>query len=320
MPGAGEAKGEIMTETSVPSWPKRPRGISALRGLFAERHARYLMPAPAVVTIAAMMVFPVLYTLWLSFHAWFASSPKGPTFVGLENYVTLIFTDSRFQGALLRTVLFTVLAVGVQTVLGIAMALVFNEEFSGRGLFRTLFLLPMMATPVAVSLVWLMMFDPTSGLLNYLLDLVGVGPSLWVADPNLALLCLVVVDSWKFTPLIMLIVLAGLSALPPEPYESAVIDGASAPQLFWHITLPLLRPTIMVAALFRAIDALKTFDSIFVITRGGPLYASETLNIYSFVTAFQYFNMGYSSALLVIFFGIIMGVSVLFMWLRRVSW
>jgi len=309
-----------MTETSAPPRPKRPFGFPAPRGLVSERHARYLLPAPAVIAIAAMMIFPVVYTFWLSFHEWFASSPKSPVFVGLENYYTLIVADPRFQGAFVRTFVFTVLAVGLQTVLGITMALVFNEEFSGRGLFRTLFLLPMMATPVAVSLVWLMMFDPTSGLLNYLLDLVGVGPSLWVADPNLALLCLVVVDSWKFTPLIMLIVLAGLSALPPEPYESAVIDGASAPQLFWHITLPLLRPTIMVAVLFRAIDALKTFDSIFVITRGGPLYATETLNIYSFVTAFQYFNMGYSSALLVIFFVIVMGVSMLCMRLRRVAW
>lgn len=276
------------------------------------------MPAPAVIAIAAMMIFPVIYTFWLSFHEWFASSPKGPSFVGLENYYKLIVTDPRFRGAFVRTFAFTILAVSLQTVLGIAMALLFNEEFRGRGLFRTLFLLPMMATPVAVSLVWLMMYDPTSGLLNYLLSLVGIGPSLWVADPNIALLCLVVVDSWKFTPLIMLIVLAGLSALPPEPYESAIIDGGSAGQLFWHITLPLLRPTIMVAVLFRSIDALKTFDSIFVITRGGPLYATETLNIYSFVTAFQYFNMGYSSALLVIFFVIVMAVSVLFMWLRRV--
>ena len=309
-----------MRDTSAPGRPKAFSGMPLSRSLFSERNARYLMPAPAVVAIAAMMAFPVVYTFWLSFHEWFASSPKGPVFVGLENYYKLIVTDPRFQGALIRTFLFTILAVGLQTVLGIAMALVFNEEFAGRGLFRTLFLLPMMATPVAVSLVWLMMYDPTSGLLNYLLSLLGIGPSLWVADPGIALLCLVVVDSWKFTPLIMLIVLAGLSALPLEPYESAIIDGASANQLFWRITLPLLRPTIVVAVLFRSIDALKTFDSIFVITRGGPLYATETLNIYSFVTAFQYFNMGYSSALLVIFFVIVMTVSVLCMWLRRVSW
>jgi multiple sugar transport system permease protein len=309
-----------MSEVAALARPKRFSGVPSSRALFSERNARYLMPAPAVIAIAAMMAFPVGYTFWLSFHEWFASSPKGPVFVGLENYSKLILTDPRFQGALVRTFLFTILAVGLQTVLGIAMALVFNEEFAGRGLFRTLFLLPMMATPVAVSLVWLMMYDPTSGLLNYLLSLVGIGPSLWVADPRIALLCLVVVDSWKFTPLIMLIVLAGLSALPAEPYESAIIDGASANQLFWRITLPLLRPTIVVAVLFRAIDALKTFDSIFVITRGGPLYATETLNIYSFMTAFQYFNMGYSSALLVIFFAVVMGVSVLCMWLRRVSW
>jgi multiple sugar transport system permease protein len=165
-----------------------------------------------------------------------------------------------------------------------------------------------------------MMFDPTSGLLNYLLALIGQPPSLWVADQNLALVCLVAVDTWIHTPLVMLIVLAGLSALPTDPYESAVIDGANAAQLLWHITLPLLRPTVMVAILFRSIDALKTFDTIFVITKGGPVYASETLNVYSFIQAFEYFNMGYSSALLMIFFALVMGVAIVFMRLRRVSW
>lgn len=309
-----------MSQSQVAPRPLAPGGRFRALNLFDERNARYLMPAPAVIAILGMMIFPLVYTLWLSFHSWFASSPKGPLFVGLENYYKLVVDDTRFQGAFGRTIVFTVLAVGLQTILGIAMALVFNEEFRGRGIFRSLFLLPMMATPVAVSLVWLMMYDPTSGLLNYLLSLVGQPPSLWVADSSLALLCLVVVDSWKWTPLIMLIVLAGLSALPSDPYESAVIDGANPAQLFWHITLPLLRPTIMVAILFRSIDALKTFDSIFVITKGGPVYASETLNIYSFIQAFEYFNMGYSSALLMIFFALVMGVSILFMRLRRVSW
>ncbi|MCL4465712.1 MAG: sugar ABC transporter permease [Chloroflexi bacterium] len=306
--------------SQVPAVPVRAPVRRRSFNLFDERNARYLMPAPAVLAIVGMMVFPVVYTMWMSFQSWFASSPKGPIFVGLDNYVKLITQDARFSGAFVRTIVFTTLAVGLQTILGIAMALVFNEEFKGRGIFRSLFLLPMMATPVAVSLVWLMMYDPTSGLLNYLLSLIGQPPSIWVADQSIALLCLVVVDSWKFTPLVMLIVLAGLSALPTDPYESAAIDGANSAQLLWHITLPLLRPTIMVAVLFRSIDALKTFDSIFVITKGGPVYASETLNIYSFIQAFEYFNMGYSSALLMIFFALVMGVSVVFMRLRRVSW
>ncbi|MDA8218843.1 MAG: sugar ABC transporter permease [Dehalococcoidales bacterium] len=295
-------------------------GRLSLQNIFSDRNARYIMPAPAVIAIMLMMVFPVAYTFWLSFYDWFASAPQGPQFIGLQNYQKLIFEDTRFQGAFVRTFIFTGSAIAIQTVLGIAMALAFNQEFKGRGVLRTLFLLPMMATPVAVSLVWLMMFDPSTGLLNYILSWFGINPSLWVADPNIALYCIVIVDSWKFTPLMMLIVLAGLSALPPEPYESAVIDGANSVQLFWYITLPLLRPVIMVALLFRSIDALKTFDSIFVITRGGPMYASETLNVYGFLSAFQYFNMGYSSALLVIFFIVVMVVSLVFMRLRRVSW
>src|SRR5437868_2482182 len=155
-------------------------------------------------------------------------------------------------------------------IIGVAMALLFNREFWGRGLLRTLAILPMVATPTAIALVFVMMYHPTLGVANYLVSLVGLSPFRWTYSSQTALYALALVDVWQWTPLIILIALAGLASLPREPYEAAHLDGASPRQAFWHITLPLLRPTLVVPSLFRAIDALKTFDIIFVMTQGGP--------------------------------------------------
>jgi len=284
---------------------------------FFRRHPAWIFPLPAVLALFLLMVFPVLYTLWMSLHEWFVSSVTPPSFVGLQNYVEIFTRDTRFYQAVLRTFYFTGLAVLVQTVLGVAIALIFNREFRGKGLVRTLFLFPMVATPVAIALVWMMMYNPTLGILNYFVEGLGLPPGLWIANERTVIPSLALVDTWQWTPFITLIALAGLSALPQEPFEAALIDGASGWQTFWHVTLPLLRPTIMVAVLFRTIDALKTFDIIYVMTQGGPGNASETLNIYIFQTGFSYFHMGYASSLLVILFAIVMFISILLTRARR---
>lgn len=284
---------------------------------FSRRLPAWIFPLPAVLALFLLMVFPVGYTLWMSLHEWFVSSVTAPAFVGLKNYVEILTRDTRFWQAVLRTFYFTVLAVGVQTAFGVAIAVAFNREFAGKGLVRTLFLFPMVATPVAIALVWMMMFNPTLGILNYFLDRLGLEPGLWIASERTVIPALVLVDTWQWTPFITLIVLAGLSSLPHEPFEAALIDGASGWQTFWRVTLPLLRPTIMVAVLFRTIDALKTFDIIYVMTQGGPGNASETLNIYIFQTGFSYFHMGYASSLLVILFAIVMAISLALTGVRR---
>jgi multiple sugar transport system permease protein len=263
------------------------------------------------------MIFPVIYTLYMSVHSWFASSLIGPEFNGLENYRRMFFEDERFRNAVKLTVQFTLLAIVAQIILGVAIALVFNREVKVKGFVRTLFLLPMVATPVAISLVWMFMLNPSMGVLNYFLDLLGLPEQLWTTDPATVIPSLVLVDTWQWTPLITLIVLAGLASLPGEPYESALIDGASKPQIFFYITLPLLRPTIITAALIRSIDCLKTFDIIMVITQGGPGFASETLNIYIFNTGLYYFRMGYASSLLVILFAFVLLTSLLLIKVRR---
>jgi multiple sugar transport system permease protein len=295
-----------------------PLGVRMSR--FGHRYARFIFPAPAVLIVAVIIVYPVFYTGWMSLQEWFASSLTPPKFIAFANYQKILTSDPRFRDAFFRTIYFTIIAVSTETVLGVAMALLFNREFWGRGLVRTLSILPMMATPTAISLVFVMMYHPTLGVMNYLVSLTGLAPFTWTYSSRTALYAIALVDVWEWTPLIMLIALAGLAALPKEPYESALIDGATPFQCFWLITLPLLRPTLVVAILFRSIDALKTFDIIFVMTQGGPSNASETINILLFNQAFSYFNMGYASSIAVALFAIVMGASLILMKVRRVGW
>lgn len=284
-----------------------------------ERWSRWLFPLPSVIVLVALMAFPVAYTFYLSFTSWSPTAVGIPEFIGLANYIKLLTDDERFINAVGRTILFTVVGVSVQCVLGVSLALIFNREFKGRGFFRTIFLMSMVATPVAIALVWMMILDINTGILNYVLNALAGVRVAWLSDRSVVLWSLILVDTWQWTPFIMLIALAGLSALPTEPYESAIIDGANSAQLLWHLTLPMLRPVLMVALMFRSIDALKTFDIIYVITRGGPAFASETLNLYAFSQGLFYFNMGYASAILMLFFLLVMGTSLLFIRLRRAA-
>ena len=270
-----------------------------------------------MLLVAVIIVYPIVYTGWMSLQEWFASSLTRPRFIGLANYGKIVFGDPRFREAVVRTLHFTLVAVAAETLLGVAMALLFNREFWGRGLLRTLAILPMVATPTAIALVFVMMYHPTLGVANYLVTSVGLSPWRWTYSSSTALYALALVDVWQWTPLIMLIALAGLASLPREPYEAAHLDGASTWQAFWHITLPLLRPTLVVAILFRAIDALKTFDIIFVMTQGGPANASETINLLLFNQAFSYFNMGYAASMAVALFAVVMGSSLLLIKVRR---
>jgi multiple sugar transport system permease protein len=292
---------------------------SHLQRSFLDRYFAWIMPTPAVIVLLLLMIFPVAYTVYLSLTKWSPTALGTPDFIGLQNYLELILNDQRFRNAVWRTIWFTVVAVSVQCVLGLGLALIFNREFAGRGVFRTIFLMPMVATPVAIALVWMFILDINNGVLNYVLDMIAGLRVAWLSDRGIVLWSMILVDTWQWTPFIMLISLAGLSALPTEPYEAAVIDGASPVQLFWYLTLPMLRPTLMVALMFRSIDALKTFDIIYVITQGGPAYASETLNLYGYSQGFLYFNMGYASALLVLYFMLVLGVSFLFIRLRRTA-
>lgn len=288
-------------------------------GFMRRRRRSYrLLTMPAMVVVAAVIVFPWLFTVYMSAFDW--KIGQQAHFVGLGNYLALV-TNQRFIEAIVHTFYFTLLAVVFPLLLGTFAALVFHRRFRGRGLLRAIFTMPMMATPVAVALVWTMMFHPQQGVLNYLLTQIGLPPSLWVYSPTWVIPSLVIVEIWHWTPLVMLIVLGGLAALPTEPYESARLDGASEWQLFRYVTLPLIMPFLVVAAVIRTIDAVKAFDTIFVISQGGPGTASETINLYLYLQAFAFYNVGNASAVVVVFFAIIIALALLLLHVReRAKW
>ncbi|MBI2941942.1 MAG: sugar ABC transporter permease [Chloroflexi bacterium] len=284
-----------------------------------DRRLAVILPLPAIVVMLVLMGYPFVNTLLLSIQQVDLTLTRS-VFVGTDNFRKVLFEDERFRNSVFVTVYFSMASVTLELVFGMAMALVLNREFRGLGLIRTLFLLPLVATPTATSVTWMIMMEPSIGVLNYLLEILGLPPSLWIAGPTTVIPSLVMVNVWHGVPFVMLILLAGLRSLPKEPFESALIDGASKVQVFVHITLPLLRPSIVVALLFRTIDTLKVFDAIWIMTRGGPGRASETLHVYSYLTAFEFYDLGYGSAVILAFMGIILAISLVWMKVRQRSW
>ncbi|QFY63712.1 sugar ABC transporter permease (plasmid) [Rhizobium grahamii] len=273
---------------------------------------------PALVVVAAVIVFPWVFTLWMSVNSW--TLGQAQVFAGLDNYLRLA-VDLRFWESLWHTVLYTTLSVVAPLFLGTLAALIFDAQFPFRGLLRGVFVMPMMATPVAIALVWTMMFHPQLGVLNYLLSFIGIGPQEWIYNQKSVIPSLVLVETWQWTPLVMLIVLGGLAAVPREPYESAEIDGANVWQKFRYLTLPMIAPFLMIAVIIRSIDAVKSFDIIYAMTQGGPGTASETINIYLYNTAFSYYDIGYGSAMAVIFFVLIVMLSFILLKVKqRANW
>ena len=284
---------------------------------FVDRHSRWVFPLPAILFILAMMIFPLAFTVFNSFTGWSLSQGKPQTFVGLDNYIKLFTKDPRFLESIWRTFLFSAFALFFEVVLGVATAIfIYMRVYRGSKLVTSILLLPMMATPVAVAMVWLLMFEPTAGIINYALRQLHLPVSQWLASSGSVIPSLALVDIWEWTPLITLIALAGLTTLPNELFEAARVDGASFWQTTWKITLPMLMPTLIVAILLRLIDVLKTFDIIYTMTGGGPGNSSETLNIYTYGQSFSYLNLGYASAMLVIFSTIVAGIALLVTYTR----
>jgi len=289
-----------------------------IQSSFAERNLRILFPLPAIIFVALLMIFPVLYTLFLSFTNWNLTSGMPLSFNGINSYLRVL-TEPRFLHAVGRTFAFTFFAVVIECFLGVAIALILNRAFVGKSIAKLLFLLPLVATPVAVGIVFNLFYDPTIGLANFVLKSLGLPQGLWISSAGSVIPSLILVDVWQWTPMITLIVLAGLAGLSEEPVEAARVDGASEWQILRYVTLPMVMPVILTAVILRLIDALKTFDIIFAMTGGGPGYASETLNIMGFKYSFEYFRMGQSSVILVALFLIVFLCSLGIMKLRASS-
>jgi multiple sugar transport system permease protein len=274
------------------------------------RRLKWTMIAPAVVFIGLMVVFPLAYTAWLSLTDAFGAVNADTSFLGLTNYADALGDTRRFWPAVGRTAVFTVAAVALELVLGMALAMLLRRPFRGMRWMRTILMVPLLATPVAVGVVWLLILDPTVGIANALLGLVGIPPQPFLGSVAQSLPTLVLIDVWQWTPMMTLLLLAGLTTLPEEPEEAALVDGATAWQRFRLVTLPMLGTTIVTALVLRSVDALKTFDLIYATkgAGGGSSYEAETLNVYAYGITFDYSEYGLAAAVLVLFTLLIIGI------------
>ncbi len=259
-----------------------------------------LMVLPAVAVLLAITVFPLVYTLRLTVLSWELTTGFPPQFVGLQNFVRVLFQDPRFWNALMNTGVLVGAGVGLQTVIGTGLALELNQLGRSRPFFLSLLLIPVMIAPVIAGFQFRMIYNDQFGPLNYLLDLMTGGRFrgyAWLADPHVALGAVMFTDVWQWTPFMTLVVLAGLQSIPGELLEAAEVDGASGPQRLWRITLPLLLPVIVVGILVRIMDTFKLFDIVYQLTGGGPGSVTETIAYYTYLQGFKFFSLGYTSAM-----------------------
>jgi multiple sugar transport system permease protein len=285
-----------------------------------DKNIRWLFPMPALFVAGGVFVYPFFRLFWLSFNHWMLTSRKPPSFVGLANFSQAFFEDTHFWRAIWLTLYYALGSVTGQFIIGFGLALLINRKFKGEAAVRTFLLFPLIATPVAMSLVWSMLMNPMMGHLNWYLSLFGIGPSNWAADSATVMPSLIMIEIWHWAPMTMLVLLAGLKSLPRDPYEAAIMDGASRIQIFFQITLPLMQPHIFLVLILRLIHGLKVFDKIFVIAGGGPNRASETLNLMIYDQAFGALNYGYASTLGMIMLVIILVITVSMFKFRQRKW
>ena len=267
-----------------------------LQGAGLDLALPYLLLAPGVLIVLAVLVYPLWDGLRASTKFYRYGKPLRD--IGWDNY-TRLWEDEQFRNALWVTVRFVTLSVGIETVLGLALALFCLREFRGIRLLRTVLIMPMVITPVVVAILFRLIYASDAGMLTAVSEALGGGPVQILGHPTRAFLGLVALDVWEWTPLMFLILLAGLQSLPVEPFEAAKVDGAGPWRTLVDHTLPMLRPVLAIAIVLRTIDAFGTFDQVFVLTRGGPGEATRLLSIYGYDTAFKFQQTGYAAALFV---------------------
>jgi multiple sugar transport system permease protein len=274
-----------------------------------------LLVGPAVLYLVAFSVYPLVTSLIRSFEYY---NPRTTTWrwIGLGNYRQL-FSDPEFWHTVEHTFVFTFGAVAIQVVLGTGLALFFNQKLRGATLVRGILILPMLLTPIVVGLMWRALLNPQWGMLNWLVGKVGFHNVQWLSDPGTALRTLILVDCWQWTPFVFVIVYARLQALPQEVFEAGSVDGANWFQRTRYLTLPLLMPAIVFAAVFRGIDAFRTFDLVYGLTNGGPVQATTTLSFQSFQNGFEFLHYGYASAVAYVMVVVAaIGITILFRFVR----
>lgn len=278
------------------------------------KYTGYLLLLPTLALLAFLSLVPFIYAFNLSLRDLNLRIPRlAGQFVGVDNFRYLMREDSEFWHSMGITVLFLVVVVSIEFVAGFALALLLNREFKGKRIVVSLAVIPMMIAPVAVGLMWRVALNYELGIVTYLLKSIGIPmKEALLGTSATALATLMVIDIWQWTPFIFLIILAGLHSLPKEPYEAAQVDGASKWKIFRLVTLPLLKPLIIIALLLRVIDAFKTFDQVYILTGGGPGNATDLVCMFAYRTNFKIWNLGYGAAVVLVIFLVILIVTAFF--------
>ena len=281
-----------------------------------ERRFAVLLTLPGLLVLLLTTTFPLIYLIWSSFQTINLAMPFMDGFAGIDNYVQM-WEDTRYWHAIGLTGIYTATSVSLQIIIGLGLALLVMQIPAGQWIFRIVAILPIVLAPVVVGLFWrTLMLAPNFGLVDYLIQRLGLEQINWLGAPVPALISVIVIHTWQWTPFAFLVLLASLASLPPDIYEAARIDRANALQRFWHITLPFLRPAIVIVVIMRAMISLAAFAAIFAATGGGPGTATEILNLYAFKTSFVELNFGYGSTLAVSLLVITMAVSGVLFYLR----
>lgn len=274
--------------------------------------SRWAFMAPAAVILGAMLAYPIFYTIQISFSKFDLMTFSAVEWVGWENYAEVL-DDYRFWASMKVTLIYLAFALPLQIVLGFGIAFLINAEWRGRNTIRALFIIPMVVAPVVAGGIWRMILDPLWGIVNYFLGLVGLGPMDWFGDPNLAMTAIIIIDTWRWTPFVVLIATAALLSLPRDVFEAAEIDGANWWSMLWSITLPLLVPIIAATFVVRWLGAVKMFDIALAATYGGPGGATNVINLFIYEEAFRSLRFAESAAMAVIILVVTMVLTAIFL-------
>ncbi len=293
--------------------PRTPGRVPVLKQSYRrERWVLGLFLAPSVVFLLLTSVYPLLNSLRLSFYSWNMMIPfSKPTWYGLGNYTRLL-DDPQFWNSVKATLIFVVAAVTIELLLGMVLALLATSSVHAMGPIRTILLFPLMMTPVVAGVLWRNLFHSQYGVINHLIGLIGIPPQTWLGNPNQALPAVIMVEIWQQLPVVAFVLAAGLASLPVDMYKAAAVDGSSRWQTFRMITLPLLRPVILVVLLLRIMDAFKVFDIVFMLTYGGPGQRTEVLSLLIYKTGLKFLQVGQASAMSWLFLAFIFVMSFFF--------
>ncbi|HWA47699.1 MAG TPA: sugar ABC transporter permease [Dongiaceae bacterium] len=284
-----------------------------------DRRFGWLMASPSLALLFLVILFPVFWALFTSLHDYTLIAPNFDTFTGIDNF-TKALGEAEFRHTLWLTAFFVLAVVLLEFALGFLVALMLNSVERFKPIYYAILLCPLLMNPVIVGLIWRMFLHPSLGIVNYLLSTIGIDPVNWLGSTSVALWTVVMVDIWHQVSFMIVLLLAGLSALPKEPYEAARVDGASIWQSFWRITVPLMRPVIIVTLLIRLIFAVKTYDLIYIMTRGGPGVSTDLVSYFIYRTAFVSLNIGEASAMSIILLAIILGLTAyLYRYMRSLA-